>query len=409
MPNDTIIPDDPTFMPTGADDQMQAAMVSLKGEGPSFGSSIADAFTRAASDTKEDLGLEGEEPVEPVKAAPATQAAPVSPAAKPSSPFAPPVSDEPAAPADSDLPPPDAVKGKHAGHWKRMHARVAEMQQEKAALEAKLAGAGKAAPDEAAAAELKRIRAERDELSEIVKVAVFDRHPETRARFEPQLKSVVELGRSLVTGEQKDQIAALLSQPPSTQGDEAISAIADTLPSFKQSQLAVAVATRNRLHLELGEMRAKSGEHLSLYDKQAQEKQAKTRADQDRAMGEDFDSARRDWSSFPLYADKPGDAAHNAAAAEARATAEKIFRGGLSSRELALAAHWVPVGPKLAEHNKALLVENTRLRAENAGYRKAEPGGGTGQTGGVPTPAQTEADTNMGWGAIITREIGRSA
>lgn len=409
MPEDTIIPSDPTFMPSGVDDPMAAALASLKGAGPSFGSSIADAFAKVAGEVKDDLGLKMDElVVEPVKGKVATAPASAASAipAKPASPFAPPVSDEPSADpnADPDIPPPEAVKGKHGGHWKAMHARLDGMKKEKAELEAKLAGAGKGAADDLTQAELKRIKAERDELSEIVKTASFDRHPETRARFEPQLKSVVELGKSLVPAEQRDQIAVLLSQPPSQQGDEAIAAIADNLPPFKAQQLAVALAKRNELHLQLSEMRAKSGEHLSLYQKQWEEKQAKTRADQERVMGEDFDAARREWTGFPLYADKPGDAVHNASAQEARATAERIFRGGLSSKELALAAHWVPVGPKLAADNKALLARVTTLENEVKGYRKAEPGAVTSDAP-AQTPAQIESEANMSWGQIIQRNL----
>lgn len=394
------------------DAQIAAAFETLKAPGSSFGTSIGEAMKAVevtAAPVKPTPTVEVEDPgpdapesapaPEPKKAETPKPKATEKPPEKPKSGFAPPDA-EPAKPTTEDgLPPKGAIKGKHSSHWDQMRERLDKLQAERDELAAKVSTPAAPSDDE-----IKRLREERDAYSAQLKQVAFDLHPETRAQYEPQLRAAIETAKNAVGSENADRIAQLLAAPPSAANREAIKNIASNLDAFDQSTLASAVAQRDRVHNELSEKRANSEKELVSYRQRQQEQQRKKEEAQEAAIRADLEATRKQWSAaFPLFSEKPGDAAHNQAVAQANAEVEQIFRGGLPLKDLASAAHWAVVGKALAPQNKALLNENAELKKEIAALRKSEPGGGS--PSGVPSAAAAEEEANMSFGDLVLKRM----
>lgn len=398
------------------DAQIAAAFETIKAPGSSFGTSIGEAMKAVevtASPVKptptvevQDPGPDAPEPPSPDPEPKKAEIPKTKPKAAEKAPeksksgFAPPDAEPAKAATDDGLPPRDAVIGQHHGHWNKMRDTLDRLRAEKAELEQKLAKTSDIPDPE----EVKRLREERDAYSAQLKQVAFEMHPETRAQYEPQLRAAIDVAKTAVGSEHAERIAQLLAAPPSAANREAIKNIASNLDAFDQSTLASAVAQRDRVHNELAEKRANSEKELVSYRQRQQEQQRKKEEAQESAIRADLEATRKQWSAaFPLFSEKPGDAAHNQAVAQANAEVEQIFRGGLPLKDLASAAHWAVVGKALAPQNKALLNENAELKKEIAALRKSEPGGGS--PSGVPSAAAAEEEANMSFGDLVLKRM----
>lgn len=340
-------------------------------------------------------------PAAPAPAAPAPAPAP-PPAAKPGVPAPPPAAAKPTTPPrapdgkfvkSADINPTDLKKAEDWAAAKR--AVAAEYEERIRELEAK------AITTPADMGALDAIRKERDDLHTRLRAVAIERDPQFEREFSAATGAVTEMVRSTVGVVHADNAIKVLSMPPSEARDTAIEKLMESLPAFKQTQVAYALAEMDKLrHVK----QAKIQESIANWDRL----QAESRAAKDRETHElkgVFDKTLAEWTDpakgLPILQKRDGDTEWNSKVDDTLQLARDIFDGDLEIDHMSRAALWAASAPLLLEDNAALLKQIEAKDAEIAALKGVAPGAGAAGQPASPPPDEGGVPANLSYGAAI--------
>lgn len=327
---------------------------------------------------------------------PAAPAAPAKPDAAPAKPDA--------APPRTPAKPPGAVPNLDQLRPKTP-VKAAQWDELKTSYEAKLQAA-QAELAEARAkastppAELAALQKERDQYKDIVRSIAIERDPDFVSKFTAKREAVVNIVKN-AAGPQAGAIASLLSQPASQWRDQQLDEAIKDLDSTAQRRISSALNVLEAIEIE---RETEIAQRRASFDATQEAKLFAGRAEQQRraaALQATFDSQIKEWSDpqsgIEYFQAIEGNAEHNAAVNETRELAKRIYFGDseLTEQDMATAALWSAVAPRLAADLTRYAEENTQLKAELDRIRGASPGLGLSSAPGsapasLPDPSTAE-------------------
>lgn len=369
-------------------DIAREARTAKAGDDPGTGDLVSMAEALAAAQAADRAGKPGQQ-------APAAQPTPAPASSAPAKPVEKPI-EAPAAPTKG-VQPLDALRPKtpsKAAQWDE--AKKAAFEQGKAEAAAEMASlkeqisAAKAAGDPG---EATRLKEQLKQYQDIVRGIAIERDPEFVQRFDARRKAVIDIVKP-IAGENAAQLAALLAQPPSIWRDSQINTLLeDVTDPAAQRRINAALTTLEGIDIERAtEVAARQATFTEAQAQAALQQQhaSNTRAQATKVA---FETELRAWSDPTegiAYLQTTNDDAHNAAVAETTALAKRIYFGDreLTDSDLARAAMWSAIAPRLASEYQALQEQHAALKTELAKIKGAAPGAGqsTALQGGEESP-----------------------
>lgn len=320
-------------------------------------------------------------PAAPV--APAVPAAPKKPLQFPQKPAQPQLD-----PAADDIQIPDSIKStKAADDWRKLHSEAKTLREQIKTRDAELSkfmeARSKAPP------EVETLKKQNHELSEKLRIAAVEQHPQFQQYFGSRTAAAIATARAAAGVDRAEEVARILQMPESDFRTEKIDAVLAELPISRQTRILSALSELDRVNVERSEAIERAKKDGSALDQQQQQQQQAQAA----KLKEIFENTLREaQESIPAFQPRDGDAEWNEKVENTIATARHIFGGDLSVEDRARAIMWAASAPTFMESAAALSQEVETLKAENAALRSATPTPGGGG-GGDLTPEAEPAST----------------
>jgi len=208
-----------------------------------------------------------------------------------------------------------------------------------------------------------RVKQERDDLSDELKIAAIERHPEFKKKYEGRAGTLVGQAKAIVgsgTG-LDDKIAQVIFMAESDERTEQLDDVFSELPVSKQARLASIISEMDTLQDErINEIKS----HHETYDKLSEQDMSARRdgIDNNHKL---FDRvAEQSAPALEFYQLRDGDESWNSEVASSLELARNIFTGTVANDDLALASLWAAVGPKYREAYGTSMEVNRRLKAQ---------------------------------------------
>lgn len=239
--------------------------------------------------------------------------------------------------------------------------------------------------------DLEKIKKERDEYDERLKVVAITQHPRFKQEFETRLNSQIELAKKIVPAEQQEAVERILNLPDGKFKDARVEELMETLSPVQISRIGSILNAVTEINGQRQEIIKNAGEEYAKMTT-AQQEQAKKRSDQmESALKESLAKA----PEHPLYK-KSEDAEWNKDVDARLKQAETLARSSLSvgdSTKIVLDHLALPVVQKQLESSKA---EIEKLKGQIADFTGANPGissrtpePGLDEGGGTPIKIQS--------------------
>jgi hypothetical protein len=243
--------------------------------------------------------------------------------------------------------------------------------------------------------DLDRIKAERDQLSDELKVASIERHPEFRKKYEERAGQIVTQAKELVGVGMDEKITQLLFMAESEGRTEQLDDVFSEVGVSKQARLAGLIAEMDKLQTDrIEELNNANATYDSLQEQGNAE--LKERLDM---TNKTFDEVAQRASNLEMYRTKDGDDEWNSEVNSRMNVARSIFTGASNQEDLALASLWAAAGPSYREAYGAQLEVNRRLQAQIKDLTGANP---TMQ----PQSTTAEPAKEVGFLEALNREMG---
>lgn len=276
-----------------------------------------------------------------------------------------------AAPVDDIEVPAEIKSPKAAEQWKTLKREKIAMEKKAADLEAKLASAN---PNKVAEyeAKLKAIEADRNDMSERLKLLAIERHPEFSKKYETKT-SQVHAQLKAVAGAEGEKLVALLSAPDSTVKAQEIDNIVAGMTPANQSRFGALLVKLEDINSErAAEIEAKKADFEN-YKEGVLSQNSRNSAESKAKAAQIWDKVSAEARALELFEAKEGDEAWNTEVGQRLQTAQSIFNGESSEEDLAKAALWAAAAPKYREIVYAQNSQITKLQKELAAYKDSEP------------------------------------
>lgn len=245
--------------------------------------------------------------------------------------------------------------------------------------------------------ELDKLKAERDELFNALRVVDVEKHPHFQAHFNGRISQQVELAKSIVGADYAQQIQEVLGLPEGKYKAAQLEDLASNLTPFQMSQLGGVV---NSLTSIQQEKRVAIENEVKNYDSvQAKRKAdgeaatAKQVAEHERAFKAVVDELSGDNGLVTLKkraGETDEDKAWNKGVEEQIDFAKNLLMGRHEPQTLSKAALYAASAPAFIRHAQALATENATLKEQIASMRASSP---TVQ-GGRPNTTETTRVVN---------------
>lgn len=221
--------------------------------------------------------------------------------------------------------------------------------------------------------ELDKMKQERDQLSEQLRLVSVENHPKFKAYFENKTTAQVELAKRIVGTENADRIAELLKTSDGPTKDAAIEEIMATLSPLQASRLGGVVNAMSEIQ---SERQSEIGRSRETYDKMQKEQADKTAGEQKRVL-DLFDSTVKEMSDpkngNPLFQTKDGDEAWNGEVNKRIETAKNLLFGNTQPEQVIRAAMDVVAYPAVLKQNQAQAERIGQLEAQVKELTAAAP------------------------------------
>lgn len=263
-----------------------------------------------------------------------------------------------------------------AGDFKALKQERDTAKQEVESLRSRL----KELEDKDVNAILEDVQKERDDLSERLKLAAIERHPDFHRKYNDRVASNIEQAKKVVGEEHAERVEKLLRMED---GDYRSAALEDLFGELPASKAAIMGAVLQRI----GEVRAERDAALSNADETYRSIVEQQDAQQQAALKESnvlFDEIGSEASNLEAYQLRDNDEQWNAEVQRRTDLARSIFTGNNDVRELARASYMAAAAPFYRASLGESLEVNRRLREQLGGVNAASPsvtsngGGGEG-------------------------------
>lgn len=219
---------------------------------------------------------------------------------------------------------------------------------------------------------------ERDTLSQQLKVASLERHPEFQQKFEKRIQQIVASTKSTVGEEYAERMGELIQMSDSAYRNQALEEIMSELTQTQQARMG-ALLTR------MDEVRSDRDTALkdadATYAQMMEQRSAEQVAAQERDDKIFNQVSGRFQEAYEVFQPREGDEGWNNEVNDRLSVAKQIFSGqGNSAEDLIEASHWAAAGPKYRELLIAQMEINKRLRSENKDLTGATPTASTSET-----------------------------
>lgn len=241
--------------------------------------------------------------------------------------------------------------------------------------------------------DVEALKKELKEYRETLRDVAIERDPEFKQRFSTRENAAIEAAK-MAAGENAEKVEKLLKLPSSPWRDEQLQKLSDDLPASSQRRLNAALNLLEQVDVERTAEIASRRQTFEQKQALTKSQQRELDAAREREMETEFNAVAEEWTKpetgHPFLTERAGDTAHNEAVANARQIAKAVYNGGLSAKELAMAAHWAATAPLALQGWQA--ERKARMEAEAAldRMRGVDPGAGrqTGleSEGGAPAP-----------------------
>lgn len=243
--------------------------------------------------------------------------------------------------------------------------------------------------------DLDKIRAERDQLSDELKIASIERHPEFRRKYEERAGQLVTQAKEMVGVGMDEKITQLLFMAESEGRTEQLDDVFSELPVSKQARLANLISEMDKLQTDRVEELNNSN---ATYDA-LQERDRGHLQERLDVTHKTFDEVAQRASNLEMYRTKEGDDDWNKEVDSRMNVARSIFTGASNQEDLALASLWAAAGPSYREAYGAQVEVNRRLQAQIKDLTGATPSM-------QPQSTTTEPAKEVGFLEALNNEMG---
>ncbi len=217
--------------------------------------------------------------------------------------------------------------------------------------------------------DLEKIKRERDQLSEELKVSAVERHPEFKRKYEEKAAGLLNQAKDMVGVGLGETITTLMFSAESDARTESLDDIFSELPVSKQARLANIISEMDALQRD----RQIELENANSTYEQLMQTERETRSSNNQASNKLFDEVSQTALNLEFFQKKSDDAEWNKQVDERYELARRIYTGSSSPEELVLASCWAAVAPKYREAYGAQVEVNQRLRAQIKELTGANP------------------------------------
>lgn len=258
-------------------------------------------------------------------------------------------------------------------------------------LEGKLK-AGVSSPElDTLKSDLEKIKKERDEYDERLKVVAIQQHPRFKLEFDTRINSQIELAKKIVPEEQQEAWERILPMQDGKFRDSKIEELMETLTPVQVARMGSVLNSLSEISGQRQEIIKNAGEEYAKMNAAQQEQSKKRSEAMESALKESLAKA----PEHPLYK-KSEDAEWNRDVDARIKQAETLARSSLSvadSTKIVLDHLALPVVQKQLESSKA---EIEKLKGQIADFTGANPGissrtpeSGLDEGGGQPIKIQS--------------------
>lgn len=223
--------------------------------------------------------------------------------------------------------------------------------------------------DSSSSEDLDKIKKERDQLSEELKLTAIERHPEFRRKYEERAGAIVSQAKEMVGMGLEQKITQLMFMPDSDDRTEQLDDIFAELPVSKQARLAGLISEVDKLQSDRTQELSNADETLNHLQSQDQS-QLQERLE---LTSKTFDEVAQQASNLEMYRTKEGDEEWNREVDGRMNVARNIFTGSSNQEDLALASLWAAAGPAYREAYGAQIEVNRRLQQQIKDLTGANP------------------------------------
>lgn len=253
--------------------------------------------------------------------------------------------------------------------------------------------------------EFDRLKAEHEELSELVSVSNLERHPKFKKQFVEPINSQIERAATYVPEESRQELTRILKMAATPKRADALDELTSDLPASRQAYIQSAV---NRIDEIAHERDAQIENSKNSYQQMIAEEQAGTEAEQakrNKALEGSFSAMlKQAQDNIPIYQSREGDDEWNAGVQERVNLARRILMEQNSFEDAATAALWAASGGALVEQNAGLVEHNRRLQAEINKLKGAEPDASGASSGGEVNTVRSSSFSDKVMGEL--RDLG---
>lgn len=254
--------------------------------------------------------------------------------------------------------------------------------------------------------ELDELRKGRDELAKQLQMVAIERDPKFNREYESASKTILDMAKVTAGAAKADVVEKLLKMNPSEARDAAVEVAMENMPTYKQTQLAYALAEMDKLR---GFKAAKIQESLANWDSLQTEAQSRQQAEQEKLKGV-FEKHLAEFSGekgLPILKERDGDTEWNAKVQDTISLAREIFGGNLDPDGLSKAAIWAASAPMLLADAGAKATRIAELEKEIAELKGLGPGASGG--GGAEKKDETDdIPAGLGYGASIAAAVRKA-
>lgn len=242
-----------------------------------------------------------------------------------------------------------------------------QVKQQLAEMEAKLSNLNDNNVDEL----LENLRAERDELSDRLKTAAIEKHPDFIRQFDEKISQVVENAKNTVGEHNGERIERLLKMEDSDVRNDGIEAIFDELSPARRAKLGAMMAQVDSIRSERAAMLANQEESF----KQLNARQDAADAAQTAENSRIFTAALAEATEHvEVFQKKDGEDGWNKGIEDMVASAQNIFSGQAGDmNEVARATLWAAAAPRYRQMLAESYAENQKLKAQLSGTESSNP------------------------------------
>lgn len=227
--------------------------------------------------------------------------------------------------------------------------------------------------------EVAKLKKERDEFFEDVRLIRTEKDPEFVAKFTAQREGVIKNLKFSVGGTGFEKIDKLLAEPASPYRDERIEQAMDGWKDATKARVHAAIATLDQVEFSRSAEAAQRAASWESRQANAYRESEQRREHQQAQIQQIFENQLAQWqdpqNGMPYY-QKTGDPRQDAVVDANVGLARQILAGNQTPEQLARYAMWAASAQRIYQQNEALMVELQKFQQQDTRFRESFPSTG---------------------------------